>query len=646
MAVPAPPAVVDRPPHQTAPADAVHGTGTGVPGAAGVPGVPGVRDGADTTCTTCTVRTARPVAPGVRLASYVRQDAGARLRAHALTVDLDARTGVRVDYLSTGTVTGRRALTELAAHHRPGAGRRTVAAVNADFFDLGQTGAPQGPGIGDGRLTHSPAPGAHRAAGIGPGGAGRILKLYFDGTLTLPSGTRPLAAYNAANVPADGVGLYTPAWGAADRALTVDTADRTAEALVRDGTVVSVAGRPGSGPVPAGAAALVGRGSGAAALAALRPGDRVSWGFRPRADGGPVPRTAVGGRELLVVDGVPLSHEGRPNNAAAPRTAVGFSRDGRVMHLLTVDGRQAASAGVTLTELAAMMRRAGAHHALNLDGGGSSTLVARDVGSDAVTLRNSPSGGRERPVPNGLALTAPDGSGRLKGFWVQTAAAAADRVFPGLTRRLTAAGHDEAYGPAPGEPHWHVVRPRVGRIDRHGVFHARRPGATAVRAHRGPAHGGIELTVLGELARLEPTVRHIALPDSTAAKTFGLFGHDADGAGAPVEPADVTLAYDRTRFEVHDDGRGSFTVTARAGGGTGLITAAAGGLTATLTVTAAPAAPGFGPTVRHPAIPGSLGHDGCGTRWCPCPTEPPPPQGPPKPGARGRTPCCRSPSPG
>ncbi|MFD0428225.1 phosphodiester glycosidase family protein [Streptomyces zhihengii] len=156
-------------------------------------------------------------------------------------------------------------------------------------------------------------------------------------------------------------------------------------------------------------------------------------------------------------------HEGEGNNATAPRTAVGFSADGRRMHVITVDGRQADSGGVTLTELGLMMQKAGAHNALNLDGGGSSTLVAREPGSDALLVENSPSDGSERTVPNGLALTVPDGSGRLRGFWVETATPAAtaptgdpvlgghpDRVFPGLTRRLTAAGFDETYGPAAG----------------------------------------------------------------------------------------------------------------------------------------------------------------------------------------------------
>ncbi|MGO4431147.1 phosphodiester glycosidase family protein, partial [Streptomyces sp. MCAF7] len=122
---------------------------------------------------------------------------------------------------------------------------------------------------------------------------------------------------------------------------------------------------------------LIGRDAGADALASLAVGDAVSWEYHPRPDSGDVPDTAVSGRELLVVDGAAVGHDGEGNNTAAPRTAVGFSRDGRTMQVLTVDGRQADSGGVTLTELGVMMKDAGSYSALNLDGGGSSTLVAR-----------------------------------------------------------------------------------------------------------------------------------------------------------------------------------------------------------------------------------------------------------------------------
>ena len=45
--------------------------------------------------------------------------------------------------------------------------------------------------------------------------------------------------------------------------------------------------------------------------------------------------------------------------------------------MVTVDGRSAKSVGVTLEELAALMKELGAAHAMNFDGGGSTTMVVR-----------------------------------------------------------------------------------------------------------------------------------------------------------------------------------------------------------------------------------------------------------------------------
>lgn len=379
------------------------------------PVVPPFPDDADATwpfeegASSAPTHTERLVAPGVRLTSYDRLGPDDSLRADALSIDLTS--GAEADYLSPGAVASRRALSRMAAEHDPGPGRRTVAAVNADFFDINETGAPQGFSIKGGEVVSSPVAGANRAVGIGPGDSGRVLELDFQGTLSLPTGTRPLASLNAANVPEDGIGAYTSGWGAAHRGLTVNESRHTTEVTVVDGRVARTAGAPGSGPVPPGTTVLVGRDAGADVLAALRAGDPVSWWYRPRPSSGQVPRTAVGGRELLVVNGGAIDHEGEGNNKAAPRTAVGFTRDGHTMLVLTVDGRQRDSDGVTLTELGLLMKHVGAHNALNLDGGGSSTLLARAPDGDSLRLENSPSGGRERPVPNGLVFTVPEGAG-------------------------------------------------------------------------------------------------------------------------------------------------------------------------------------------------------------------------------------------
>jgi exopolysaccharide biosynthesis protein len=105
----------------------------------------------------------------------------------------------------------------------------------------------------------------------------------------------------------------------------------------------------------------------------------------------------LGGRIPEPVAGESYAEEFR--NRRHPRTAAGLRGDGTLL-LVTVDGRQPElSVGMTIDELASLMRELGADTALNLDGGGSTTMVV------AGKLVNSPSdAGGERPVSDALLV--------------------------------------------------------------------------------------------------------------------------------------------------------------------------------------------------------------------------------------------------
>ncbi|MEV0717361.1 phosphodiester glycosidase family protein, partial [Asanoa sp. NPDC050611] len=427
-----------------------------------------------------TDRRTRPVAPGLELTSFDRLDANGWIRADALTADLGG-SGLSVGYVNTGAVARTAPLRGVV--DQAGA----VAAVNGDFFDINQSGAAQGIGVRDGDLVQSPVAGHPDGVAIGPDGIGRVVQFYFAGTAALPGGPVTLTQFNNI-VQAGGVGVFTALWGDYDRARAVAGATKVTEVAVTGGTVAGVAPAAGKGPIPAGTTVLLGRDAGADALAGLRPGDPVEVTYQARPSDDRAVAAAIGGNRVLVKDGVP---QDIGDVTPEPRTAVGFSADGKKMIMATVDGRQADSRGVTLTELGRLMASLGAHDALNLDGGGSSTLVAREPGAPAVRVENAPSDGSERPVPNGLAVYAPKGSGQLRAYWVKTAIDPAsapgigpvsggrpDRVFPGLTRQLAAAGYDETYGPAAGAPSWHQELPAPahrGRRRAHGLPGSGRP---------------------------------------------------------------------------------------------------------------------------------------------------------------------------
>lgn len=490
-----------------------------------------------------TERIERPVAPGVTHSSFDWYEEDGWVRGDALKVDL---THARVGYVDPGTVARAVPLSQQA--------RTAVAAINGDFFDIDNSNAPEGVGIQDGRTRKS---GEGRAIGIDAASVGSVMETFFEGTL---NGTHELTQLNSARIDVDGIGVFNPLWGTYSRARATQGAANTAEVLVKDDVVQSV-GSPSDRPVEG--YALVGRDKGADVLKALRPGDKAEITYRSRTSDGSEPRTAIGGRQLLVENGRNVA----PADPVHPRTAVGFSRDGKKMVMLTVDGRQGLHLpGLSLKDLAEAMIGLGAHNALNLDGGGSSTMLVREPGTTTLTLANTPSDGGERPVPNGLALYAPRGTGRLTGFDVRTAD---QRVFPGMTRRMTVRGHDETFGPATDNAH--VTRATGGWAIGDTFHAAHRAGPASFTASQGLTTATRKLTVLGELTRLAPAETRVSLAENEH-KPLRINGVDARGFSAPIERADLDLSYDRNVVEVTPDLRirairpGATTITARAQG--------------------------------------------------------------------------------
>ena len=117
---------------------------------------------------------------------------------------------------------------------------------------------------------------------------------------------------------------------------------------------------------------------------------------------------ALSGTQMLVERGqASPGMDGSPE----PRTAIGLDRQEKFFIIVVVDGRQPGySEGASLDELASILIEAGAFTAMNLDGGGSSTLVKAGPAGMSVVL-NSPVDqnipGKQRPVGNHLGIYAP-----------------------------------------------------------------------------------------------------------------------------------------------------------------------------------------------------------------------------------------------
>lgn len=101
-------------------------------------------------------------------------------------------------------------------------------------------------------------------------------------------------------------------------------------------------------------------------------------------------RYAVSGNALVLKAGKPTSTD--ENGARHPRSVAGISADGKTLWLVAVDGRQDGySRGASMKELGDFMLKLGAFDAVNLDGGGSTALIIKDLRSGTFAVANQPS---------------------------------------------------------------------------------------------------------------------------------------------------------------------------------------------------------------------------------------------------------------
>jgi uncharacterized protein YigE (DUF2233 family) len=308
---------------------------------------------------------------------------GGYARVNVVTLDPRA-PGLVIQPALGGAVVSAPATTSMAA-----ARMEALAAINGSFYSgYSGLGLPLGLIVIDGRLLSAPLP---RRSVFATDAAGRpwIGPVEFAGRVVTETGAEvPISAINRPP-RSGGAALYTPEYGPL-------TPPQALVVIVRDDRVVG-SGR-GRLPIPVDGFALATAASQQHLLEGLRGGQAVKQQLSLSPAG---IHHALQGGPGLVRDGqidIPYAWEGFGGGFYRVRTAraaVGITRAGKIL-FVTVDRRARDSTGMNLPELAALMQRLGAHDAMNLDGGGSATLV---VGGRVVSAL--PRGG-ERAVSSVL----------------------------------------------------------------------------------------------------------------------------------------------------------------------------------------------------------------------------------------------------
>lgn len=380
---------------------------------------------------------ATDLAPGVTYTEHWVSVAGGSTRVYVVAADFRSHPEYKLElgwaqhkrnYTSrerTSTIFGR--------YHQPPS-HAVLAGVNAEYFDAANLPRVVGVGQTDGEMLDTPALNSaylYQTMMIGPTRVPVMVNNFNSalGTLTFPDGfSMILHQYNfnmsGGLTPINnqvfaftpGFDSVTPVDFSASPSYAVEVQLSDVSYPMRSDKEVSgivtaiVSPTTGHCAIPAGGMVLSTWGSITKPnlLAHAHVGDRLRMRFRTSAPEYNNSDNSVTGIGWLVHNGVPYTANwtsldpGAAVNTRNPRTALAWNND--FWFLVVCDGRNVGgSVGFNFAEMADfLVGTLGAREAVNMDGGGSSTMVVDGI------VKNRPSDGSERAVANAMLLVQED----------------------------------------------------------------------------------------------------------------------------------------------------------------------------------------------------------------------------------------------
>ncbi|NJJ39434.1 stalk domain-containing protein [Paenibacillus apii] len=434
---------------------------------------------------------------------------------------------IRVDlnnpYVSIDVMTGKNG--KLTTRQSTGGMAKetgAVAAVNGDYFNTGGEGAPIGGEVSGGTLVSTPSQlNGLYAFALTTDRKPIIDQFSFEGTVTAADGSQlALAGINkGAYNPEGGAStyshvnaayIYTDAWTALERPKNSSTSPT--EVLVENGIITQISSRNTALPiaVPAGAYILRTHGTAAQFVADhLQVGQPLTaaYSLRSAATGETIDpanlQMMIGGHTILVDQGKAAAFSRSVSSIGGyrARTALGYSQDGRYAYIVAVE-KNDSSSGMSLSELQSFMTSVGVYKGLNLDGGGSTTMVDRPLAETETILSfDTEYGTEQRSIVNGVGVYTNAPQGEVKGIKISGSSV----LLIGQKASYTLKGYDTYYNPidvASGNPSWKSSSSSVSVSG--GEATAVKPGTAAVTATSGSVSASTTVTVLGgdDLTRL------------------------------------------------------------------------------------------------------------------------------------------------
>ncbi|WP_026476661.1 phosphodiester glycosidase family protein [Alkaliphilus transvaalensis] len=478
--------------------------------------------------------TTERISRGVTQSHIQRFDQNGWLNANVMYVDLMDDT-LELDLLqSSGGLTTKETLSTMVSRQK-----NVVGAINGDFFYMTNPDSPMGVMVKDGRMISSPVIN-NQLGTLYINNNNNAFAEYLDYTLNLKTDQGKQLRLGAINKLSSRFQLITVIdrnWGTHSPGVASDRPDMVEVVVVND-VVVEVRKALPAVQIPENGYIIMASGVNGGQLANnLNVGDRITIDIQI-TPGIENLKLAMGGGTLLVSNGQVVPNFTQTNvTGNAPRTAVGVTKDRSKLILVTVDGRNSSWPGLDGTRLARLLIELGSHEAVIMDGGGSTTMITRPLGSYAPRVINTPSDGAERRIINGLAVISNLPQGNIEGL---KAVAANQNVFKDTSVEIRVTAYDTNYNPFWVDPTKvsYSVKEGSGTFNSNRFTPNRAGNATIVVEYLGKTTE-VSVKVLDEPANLEITPKSITLSQGRTAN-LSVIGVDPLGYRAPINAGLIT----------------------------------------------------------------------------------------------------------
>lgn len=299
------------------------------------------------------------VAPGIKHIKLTRVYQGRPVKINVVEVNQSLNSNIEISpKLSSSHLSSKSTITSIAKR------KNSIVAINGTYFKP-QTGVPLGTLMINKKMYTGPI---YNRVAMGFFDKGfDMARIEFNANLRTSKGDIKIDNINQPRMLSTYVLAYTPEWGA----FAPPSPKYGIQIAIEDNRITSISTQ--TLPIPQNGYVIVG------------PKEKLEKIFKARSvkvDVKTIPNWdnvnhIISGGPYLIKNGeifIDITEQklgaiGGKN----PRTAIGYTQDGNLI-MVAVDGREGASVGMTLRELAGFMQSIGCVNAMNLDGGGSTVM--------------------------------------------------------------------------------------------------------------------------------------------------------------------------------------------------------------------------------------------------------------------------------